>query len=489
MRTIALEEHFCSPELADPPGSARNVFYGQRVTDQLGDLDKVRLAEMDAAGIDVQVISHVAPAAQGLANGVGAAQRANDQLAIAVASHPDRFAGFATLPTGDPSAAADELERAVGDLGLVGALVNSTLGPNGVFLDDPRFEPLLDRFELLDVPLYLHPAPPPPALSDILYGGLPPLIAARLATGAWGWHAEAGLHALRMVVAGVFDRHPGLRMILGHCGEMIPFMLDRIDEQLHGQLRHEPSEYFLRNVWVTTAGMFSVPPVMCSVQVFGVDRVLFSVDYPFGSNTRGRALLDTLPLSVADKAKIAGGNAERLLGLDLSSAPTEARRSGGAELPGPGGLPENLIAECVVDRDHRAVGFGIPRDDVQQSRFGLGQQVLHGHLQQQPQPVPAVRPQHCRQPLEPPFRPTGIEVYLGQADELAGGIVTRRDGITAHFLLLAAAVQVADALGIPPDRLPALGVRRVVERGADPGHLLQVLLRRGQLPGHDRVPI
>jgi predicted TIM-barrel fold metal-dependent hydrolase len=321
MRTIALEEHFCSPELADPPDSARHIFYGQGVADQLGDLDKIRLAEMDAAGIDVQVISHVAPAAQGLADGVEVAQRANDQLAIAVASHPDRFAGFATLPTGDPSAAADELERAVGDLGFVGALVNSTLGPNGVFLDDPRFEPLLDRFELLDVPLYLHPAPPPPALRDILYGGLPPLIAARLATGAWGWHAEAGLHALRMVAAGVFDRHPGLRMILGHCGEMIPFMLDRIDEQLHGQLRLEPSEYFLRNVWVTTAGMFSVPPVMCSVQVFGVDRVLFSVDYPFGSNPRGRELLDTLPLSPADKAKIAGGNAERLLGLDLIAWP------------------------------------------------------------------------------------------------------------------------------------------------------------------------
>jgi uncharacterized protein len=318
MRTIALEEHFWSPELADPPGSGRRMVYGERVADQLGDLGKARITEMDAAGIDMQVISHVAPAAQALADGVAAARRANDQLAEAVAAHPDRFAGFATLPTGDPDAAAAELDRAVGDLGFVGALVNSTLGSNGAFLDDPRFEPMLTRFEQLDVPMYLHPAPPPSSLSEILYGGLPKVAAARLATGAWGWHAEAGLHAVRLVAAGVFERHPGLRVILGHCGEMVPFMLDRLDDQLRQEWSGLPmkvSEYFLRNVWVTTAGMFSHPPVMCSVQVFGVDRVLFSVDYPFSSNRRGRELLDTLPLSPVDKAKIAAGNAERLLGL------------------------------------------------------------------------------------------------------------------------------------------------------------------------------
>jgi uncharacterized protein len=324
VRTIALEEHFWTAELAAPPGTGQLAVWGPHVGDQLRDLGSLRLTDMDAAGIDLQVISHVAPAAQGHAGaeGLARAREANDQLAAAVRAYPARFAGFATLPTADPQAAADELERAVTELGFVGALVNSTLGSNRAFLDDPRYEPLLDRFEGLDVPLYLHPAPPPGALRELLYGGLPPGVAARLATGAWGWHAEAGLHVLRMIATGVFDRHRGLRMIVGHCGEMLPFMLARIDQMLRVDgLARRPSEYFLHNIWVTTSGLFSIPPVMCTVQVLGVDRVLFSVDYPFGSNAAGRALLDTLPVSPADRAKIAGGNAERVLGLKPEAGP------------------------------------------------------------------------------------------------------------------------------------------------------------------------
>ena len=328
MRTIALEEHFWTAELAAPPGTGPLATWGQRVDDRLRDLGQARLADMDASGIDLQVISHAAPAAQALGGtqGLARAREANDRLAGAVRAHPDRFAGFATLPTADPEAAADELDRAVRDLGLIGALVNSTLGSNGVFLDDARFAPLLDRFERLDVPLYLHPAPPSNALRDALYQGLPPAVAGRLATGAWGWHAEAGLHVLRMIATGVFDRHPGLRLIVGHCGEMVPFMLDRIDAMLDparlgpARMALKPSEYFLRNIWVTTSGLFSLPPVLCAVQVLGVDRVLFSVDYPFGDNAAGRALLDTLPLAPADKAKIAGGNAEQVLRIKPGSS-------------------------------------------------------------------------------------------------------------------------------------------------------------------------
>jgi len=318
MRTITLEEHFLAPGLTPSPGVGPLASWGEPISDQLRDLGSARLADMAANGIDFQVISHVAPAAQGLpgAEGVARAREANDLLAGAVAAHPGKFAGFATLPTAEPDAAADELERATGELGLIGAMINSTLGSNGLFLDDARFEPLLARFERLDVPLYLHPAPPSEALHDVLYSGLPPAVAGRLSTGAWGWHAELGLHLLRMIAAGVFDRHPGLRLIVGHCGEMLPFMLARIDAMLRLEsLPMAPSEYVARNVWVTTSGLFSIPPVMCTVEVLGVDRVLFSVDYPFSSNTAGRALLDTLPLSPVDKAKIAGGNAERVLGL------------------------------------------------------------------------------------------------------------------------------------------------------------------------------
>jgi uncharacterized protein len=321
MQTIALEEHFWTAELAAPAGTgllARPD--GPRLDQQLRDLGADRIAAMDAAGIDVQVVSHVQPAAQGLAGAAAteAARRANDALAQAVTAHPGRLTGFATLPTGDPGQAAMELERCIRSLGFVGGLVNSTLGTNGAFLDDARFEPLLAAFEDLDVPLYLHPTTPPASVADVLFGGLKPAVAARLATNAWGWHAEAGLHALRMITTGVFERHPGLKMIIGHCGEMLPFMLARIDQMLPPAatgLPHPVSSYVHRNIWVTTSGMFSLPPVLCSIQVLGVERVLFSVDYPFAANFQGRELLGALPLSPQDKARIAGENAARLLGL------------------------------------------------------------------------------------------------------------------------------------------------------------------------------
>jgi predicted TIM-barrel fold metal-dependent hydrolase len=322
MATIALEEHFWTRQLAPPPGTgllARPD--GARLDAALIDLDEARIADMDASRIDVQVLSHVQPAAQGPGGGadlVAAAREANDHLAAAIGRHPARLAGFATLPTDSPAAAADELARCTGELGFVGGMVHSTLGTDGYFLDDPRYRPLLSRFESLDVPLYLHPAQPPAAIRDTLYGDLPGPVAGALATNAWGWHAEAGLHALRLVVSGVLERHPGLKLIIGHGGEMIPFMLDRIDDMLPPRvtgLPELPSAYFLRHTWVTTSGMFSLPPVMCALAVFGTDRVLFSVDYPFGANPRGRALLDQLPVSETDRAKIGGANAQRLLRL------------------------------------------------------------------------------------------------------------------------------------------------------------------------------
>jgi uncharacterized protein len=321
MWTIALEEHFWTDELAAAPGTGILARPNGDVLDGLlRDVGTARIADMDAAGIDVQVLSHVQPAAQAVRGpeGVEAARRANDYLAVAVAASAGRLAGFATLPTGSPAEAAEELSRCVLSLGLVGGLINSTFGTNDRFLDDPSFAGLLSRFEELDVPLYLHPAPPPAAVRAALYAGLAAPVAGVLATAAWGWHAEAGLHTLRLAAAGTFARHPGLRVIIGHCGEMIPFMLDRVDDMMPRAvtgLDAEMSEYIRRHVWVTTSGMFSLPPVLCTLSVFGVDRVLFSVDHPFSRNSRGRELLDTLPLAPADLAKVAGLNAAGLLRL------------------------------------------------------------------------------------------------------------------------------------------------------------------------------
>jgi len=321
MRTIALEEHFWTDELAAAPGTGVLARASGAVLDGLlRDVGAARIADMDAAGIDVQVLSHVQPAAQAAPgpDGVAAARRANDYLAAVVASAAGRLAGFATLPTGSPAEAAEELSRCVLSLGFAGGLINSTLGTNDRFLDDPSFSVLLSRFEALDVPVYLHPAQPPAAVRSAFYAGLAAPVAGALATSAWGWHAEAGLHTLRLAASGTFSRHPELRVIIGHCGEMIPFMLDRVDDTMPRALTGldaEMSEYIRRHVWVTTSGMFSLPPFLCALSVFGVDRVLFSVDYPFSPNRRGREFLDALPLAPADREKIAGGNAVTLLRL------------------------------------------------------------------------------------------------------------------------------------------------------------------------------
>jgi len=320
MRVISLEDHFWTPAIAHAIGALRNpdAASGRPLEADLEDLGERRLAAMDAAGIDLQVISHTTPGVQHLdaETAVPLAREANDRLAGAVAQRPDRFAGFATLPTSAPQAAADELERSVTDLGLKGAMVNGHT--NGRFLDDPAFEVLLGRAERLGVPLYLHPAEPVPAVRDAYYDGFDPAVRWFLSAAAWGWHAETGLHVLRMVLGGVFDRHPGLQLVIGHMGEMLPFMLERIDDNLPPKvtgLDRLPSEYILANVHITTSGLFSVPPLLCALMVFGADRVLFSVDWPYAPNDAGRRLLDTAPLSPADLERLAHGNAERLLGL------------------------------------------------------------------------------------------------------------------------------------------------------------------------------
>lgn len=285
---------------------------------KLADLGSIRLKDMDAGGIDLQVISHTVLGTVSLPGdeGVRLAREANDQLAAAVAAHPDRFAGFATLPMTDPEAAADELERAVRSLGFKGAMINGTT--NGRFLDDPSFLPILEPAVALDVPMYVHPAVPPAAVREAYYTGFDLAVNFSLSTGGWGWHSEAGIHTLRLILAGVFDRLPALQIIIGHMGEIIPFMLARINNVLTPVAKHlqrTVPEYFLQNFHITTSGFFTDPPLLLALQVTGADRIIFSVDYPYSTNEQGRAFLDSASISPADKEKISHLNAERLLKL------------------------------------------------------------------------------------------------------------------------------------------------------------------------------
>jgi uncharacterized protein len=317
MRVIAIEEHFLTAEVAAatlwrrPPGGGQDDTLAK-----LGDLGGRRLTDMDSAGIDLQVLSVAPPGAQELdaAVAVPLAKDANDQLAAAVATHPDRFAGFATLPTTDPAAAAAELDRSVTSLGFKGAMICGHT--RGRFLDDHAYLPILERAAALGVPIYLHPTFPTPQVIQAYYGGFDAPVSGALATAGWGWHAETGLHALRMVLGGVFDRFPELQVIIGHMGENIPFSLARADERLSPvatHLKRRVGEYFQQNFHITTSGYFTDPPLLCALMVLGADRIMFSVDYPFSDNAAGRAFLDRAPISAADREKIAHGNAERLL--------------------------------------------------------------------------------------------------------------------------------------------------------------------------------
>ena len=325
MRLITLEEHYRAPMLrsvafvgagAPPPDSPM-----ARSPARLDDVGEQRLADMDAGGIDVQVLSHGAPGTEQLdpEEAIPLAREANDYLARSIAPHPDRLAAFATLPTAAPEAAADELERTVTELGFKGALINGH--SRGQFLDDRRFWPIFERAQRLEVPIYLHPTEPPAALREAYYGGLAPQVAQTLSMAGWGWHVDTGLHVLRLIAGGVLDEYPGLQLIVGHMGEALPFFLARSSRVLRQQagLARPLEDYMAENFHFTTSGMFTYPPLTCLLQVIGADRVMFSVDYPYSSNSEGRDFVLGAPISEADREKLAFANAARLLGLDLSS--------------------------------------------------------------------------------------------------------------------------------------------------------------------------
>lgn len=313
-RIVAIEEHFWIPELRDRYSGPRGIS-AHTPARQLDDLGEIRLKDMDAAGIDVQVISHMQPGTQifDAETAVRLARKANDALYDAIRAHPTRFAGFAELPTVDPVTAADELERTVTRHGFKGALVNGLTA--GAFLDEKRFWCIFERAQALDVPIYFHPGIPHPAVTDAYYGsyrrGEFPYLSV-----AWGFTAETALQAIRLVVSGVFDAYPRLKIILGHLGETIPFTLWRCDWLLaHVGGKAGFADTFREHFYLTTSGNFQNSALTCSIAELGIDKILFAVDYPYNSNQQAVDFMRRAPITEAEKAKILHGNADRLLRL------------------------------------------------------------------------------------------------------------------------------------------------------------------------------
>lgn len=322
MKTIAIEEHFTTPLYRQnvPANAFRNFYLASRseqighdIAGQNADLGAQRLAFMDAAGVDVQVLSFGSPGPQafGAEIAIPMARDANDRAFEVVQARPDRFAAFAALPTADPEAAADELERAVRKLGFKGAMIHGHT--QGSFLDEKKYWVIFERAEALGVPVYLHPTLPHPDAVKAYFQGYE-----ELARAGWGFAVDTSCHFLRIVFAGVFDAYPELKIILGHLGEGLPFAMHRLDDHTgraaaRRGLRRTPLQYLKDNLLVTTSGNWYEPAFLCTLLALGADNILFAVDWPYESNTAGMDFLKKLSISDLDREKIAHLNAERIL--------------------------------------------------------------------------------------------------------------------------------------------------------------------------------
>jgi uncharacterized protein len=324
LRTITLEEHFASPGFIPGPGRGfierlhNTGAWGAKIFEQLQDVGEGRIAEMDAAGIDMQVLSLTSPGVEqaDVAEQVAIARESNDFLSDAMKKNPKRFAGLACLPVAAPEQAADELDRRVRQQGFKGTLINGHT--RGRYLDDKFFWPILERAEALNVPIYLHPTVPPKPVADVLYGGFSPTVNATFAAAGWGWHIETAVHLIRMILGGVFDQYPKLQVVIGHLGEGVPFMLPRLNRNLPmemTQLARPLGSYLRENVHYTFSG-FNFPATFLDLLLeVGVERIMFSADHPYGSMAEARTFLDNIPVSPAERERIAHGNAERLFNV------------------------------------------------------------------------------------------------------------------------------------------------------------------------------
>ncbi len=316
---VAVEEHFKIEETSGSesryPGS-----YWSAIPAKLLDIHGARLAEMDKAGIEIEVISLNSNAVQGIFDtkkAVAVARRANDALAEAVAKRPDRFAALAALPMQDPEAAGAELKRCVRDLKFRGALINgfSQVGSadTAVYYDAPQYRPFWAEVEKLGVPFYLHPRDQLPSRRQA-YEGHPWLVGS-----PWGFADETAIHALRLMGCGLFDEHPKLQIVIGHLGERIPYDLWRLDHRLskvpNRPAKRSMADYFRNNFHISTSGHFCTQSLVHALLTIGADRVLFAVDYPFEDHMQACAWFDVAEISEADRLKIGRTNAQKLFAL------------------------------------------------------------------------------------------------------------------------------------------------------------------------------
>jgi 5-carboxyvanillate decarboxylase len=314
-QTMAAEKTF------DDPGFialwARLGARGQLV-DRLADIGDWRIGDMDASGIDMQILSLTSPGVQvfDAATATAIAIDTNDQVADAVRKYPERFAALAAVAPHDPPAAAREMDRAVRQLGLKGVIINSHT--RGEFLDDPKFWEMFEAAEALSVPIYIHPQAPPPAM-------IGPYVERGLEGALWGFGAETGLHALAIIRSGALDRFPKLRLVIGHGGEALPFWLYRLDYMNRtarpgirtsaASLSRKISEYLKEHFYVTTSGMAWAPVITFIQSVLGVDRVLYAMDYPYQFEVAEVVASDNVPMSHEDRKKFFQTNAEHVFSL------------------------------------------------------------------------------------------------------------------------------------------------------------------------------
>jgi len=308
MRVITLEEHFATPLFLDGPGQelkkAAGKFEGRamKLIEPLCDIGDKRLAAMDAAGVDFQMLALTSPGTEQLDAGdaVALARESNDAVAEAVKKHPKRFGGFAALPTMMPEKATAELEQRVRSGAFKGAVINGHV--RGRYLDDKFFWPILECAETLNAPIHIHPTNPPQPVFDAYYAGFSPLTA---------------VHVIRLILGGAFDRFPKLQLVIGHLGEGLMSLFPRLDNMTPAmtKLQRPITSYLRENVHYTVSG-FNFPTTFLNLLLeVGVPRIMFSADHPYQSMTLARAFLEQLPVSAADRARIAHGNAEQLFGL------------------------------------------------------------------------------------------------------------------------------------------------------------------------------